>query len=254
MVTCEHGGNRIPARYRQHFSGAGALLASHRGFDPGALVMARQLAAALGAPLIAATVSRLVVDLNRSLGHPRLHGETLGAVSAQVRQAIVHEHYQPYRSRAESQVAKVIAHCGSVVHISSHSFTPVLDGIERQADVGLLYDPSRPGEAELCARWKHALAQCAPELRVRRNYPYAGSGDGLTTWLRRRYPPGRYVGVELELNQKHAFAGGRCWTMLRRDIVDSLLVALAARALRRPSPVTSVPSPRDALITQSPQP
>ena len=53
------------------------------------------------------------------------------------------------------------------------------------------------------------------ELRVRRNYPYAGKGDGLTSYLRRRFPPGAYVGIELEVNQSIVFAAGRRWTALR---------------------------------------
>jgi len=46
LITCEHGGNRIPARYRPLFACHGALLASHRGYDPGALALARDFASA----------------------------------------------------------------------------------------------------------------------------------------------------------------------------------------------------------------
>ena len=46
IITCEHGGNRIPAPYRRLFRGQRALLDSHRGYDPGSLVMAKALASA----------------------------------------------------------------------------------------------------------------------------------------------------------------------------------------------------------------
>src|SRR5258708_4265355 len=72
LITCEHGGNRIPAPYRALFRGSRALLDTHRGYDAGALVMARELARAFKAPLVSSTVSRLLVDLNRSVGHPQL--------------------------------------------------------------------------------------------------------------------------------------------------------------------------------------
>ena len=36
---------------------------------------------------------------------------------------------------------------------------------------------------------------------MRRNAPYRGDADGLTTALRRERPASRYCGVELELNQ-----------------------------------------------------
>jgi len=37
VLTCEHGGNRVPAAYRALFEGAEALLATHAGYDIGAL-------------------------------------------------------------------------------------------------------------------------------------------------------------------------------------------------------------------------
>jgi len=116
-----------------------------------------------------------------------------------------------------------------VIHLSSHSFTPDLDGKVRNADIGLLYDPARPGEADLCERWKAALSACAPGLRVRRNYPYAGKGDGLTAWFRRRLSPAAYMGIELEINQKHIIRADRDWTALRKVIVESLCRALTSR-------------------------
>jgi hypothetical protein len=60
---------------------------------------------------------------------------------------------------------------------------------------------------------------------VRRNYPYAGKGDGLTSFLRRRFPPGAYIGIELEINQGIVFAAGRRWKALRGLLIDSLRVA-----------------------------
>ena len=190
--------------------------------------MARALARAFGAPLVTSTISRLLVDLNRSIGHPELFSTATRGLDADVREEIVARCYQPYRAQVEHLVRKTVARGRRVIHISSHSFTPVLDGEVRRADVGLLYHPGRRGEAELCARWKSALLPVAPELRVRRNYPYAGRGDGLTSHLRLRFPPGAYVGIELEVNQKIVLAAGRRWTRLRRVLIDSLRAACAA--------------------------
>ena len=50
-----------------------------------------------------------------------------------------------------------------MIHLSSHSFTPELDGKVRKADIGLIYDPARQREGgsvralegdsqDLCAR------------------------------------------------------------------------------------------------------
>ena len=228
VISCEHGGNRIPAPYGDLFAPHGALLETHRGFDPGALLMAQELAQAFDAPLVSSTVSRLLVDLNRSVGHPRLHFDALPRSPVALRRQVLEACYRPYRQAAEQEVMQALASHGRVIHLSSHSFTPELDGKERKADIGLLYDPARPGEVALCGRWKAALNAHAPHLTVRRNYPYAGKGDGLTAFFRRRLTPETYVGIELELNQKHVFRGGPPWTALRELIISSLAEVLAS--------------------------
>ena len=225
IITCEHGGNRIPATYRRLFRDQRRLLDSHRGYDPGALLMANDLASACRAPLVTSTISRLLIDLNRSPGHPQLFSVAIRGASAALRATIVEQHYLPYRAEVERLVGQAVSRRRRVIHISSHSFTPELNGRVRNADVGLLYDPGRRGETELCARWQASLAELAPALRVRRNYPYAGKGDGLTSYLRKQFSPAVYAGIELEVNQGIVFAAGRRWTKLRRVLIDTLRAA-----------------------------
>jgi predicted N-formylglutamate amidohydrolase len=228
VVTCEHGGNRVPPRYRRYFRGLQAALQTHRGYDFGALLLARELSAAFGAPLFAATVTRLVVDLNRSEGHPRLHGETIRTLPREEREVILAAYYRPYRASAENLIAKAIGRGRRVIHVSAHSFTPELNGRVRTADVGFLYDPARAGEVRLSARWKAALLRAAPALRVRRNYPYAGTDDGFMPYLRSRFAPSSYVGVEIEINQALVLGAPRRWRTLRAVIIASLREALAS--------------------------
>ena len=223
LISCEHGGNRIPVRYRHLFRGFEALLQTHRGFDAGALGMARALAKALAAPLFAATTSRLLIDLNRSIGHPRLYSEATQVVPTALRSEILERYYLAYRNRAEACIAKAVSRGDKVIHIASHSFTPDLDGRVRDADIGLLYDPARPSELELCRHWQAALKVHAPDLRIRRNYPYTGKSDGFTAYLRRRFPDQAYLGIELEINQKHVLKGGRYWRLFCNRVIASLL-------------------------------
>ena len=189
--------------------------------------MARELADALHAPLVTSTVSRLLIDLNRSIGHPQLFSVVTRVVPATLREGIVARHYLPYRGQVEQLVRRV----GVARPARDSRFVPQLhagtlrQGAPRRRRPALSPRPAR-GSA-LCARWKASLADMAPELRVRRNYPYAGKGDGLTSYLRRCFPPAAYVGIELEVNQKIVFAGGRRWTALRRVLVDSLRAALS---------------------------
>ena len=222
VVSCEHGGNRIPPVYAEAFAGCAPMLASHQGYDAGALQMARDLAAALGAPLFAATVSRLLIDANRSRGRRGLYSAISRRLSAAQRRVILADYYLPYRRRVEDGIAGFIAGGHRVIHFSSHSFTPELDGDVRRADVGLLYDPSRGGEIALCGGWQQALGEVAPNLRVRRNYPYTGVSDGFTAALRRRFGGDRYLGIEIEINQKHVQAGARHWRAVRHSLIEAL--------------------------------
>ena len=212
----------MPREYRALFAGWKSLLETHRGYDPGALALARELARAFDAPLVASTVTRLLVELNRSPGHPQLHSEVTRGLPRPEKAKIRARYYEPYRREVEQRVASATAARRRVIHISAHSFVPVLDGSTRDADIGLLYDPARPAERALCARWRQSLGARAPRLRVRRNYPYRGYADGLTTYLRRRYGRRGYVGVEIEVNQKHVLAGEREWRILRKVLVQSV--------------------------------
>lgn len=221
LLTCEHGGNAVPAAYRPLFRGRARLLASHRGLDIGAGAAARDLGRRLDAPLIGAGVTRLLVDLNRSIGHPALFSHITARLPEEQRAALLAALYHPYRELVRRWIGAQLR-CGRrVLHVSVHSFVPVLHGNRRRADVGLLYDPARQREARLCREWQAALSDRATAWTVRRNYPYRGTSDGQVVDLRRIFPAGRYLGVELELNQ-----AALARSALRRTLLADLAATL----------------------------
>lgn len=201
LVTCEHASAHVPTRYAKLFSGRGALLQSHRGYDRGALEVAKSVARALAVPCFFGQSTRLLIDLNRSIGHRALFSELTRGLARETKQHIVREHYQPYREGVERTLRKRVARRGAILHVSVHSFTPSLNGQVRNADLGLLYDPKRTAEKRFCAALQRELAARAPALTVRRNYPYRGVADGFVPYLRRVLPANRYVGIEIEINQ-----------------------------------------------------
>jgi predicted N-formylglutamate amidohydrolase len=204
------------------FRGHARLLDSHRGHDIGARAAARFLERRLGAPLVCGTVTRLLVDLNRSEGHRALLSELTRPLPEPARRELLACHYHPYRDLVASWIDAQLRRGARVLHVSVHSFTPVLDGRPRRADVGLLYDPARPAEKRVCRAWRAELALLEPGATTRLNYPYRGTSDGLVKSLRRRFPKGTYAGVELELNQAR----------LRRTRGRAALLAGVAEALR----------------------
>jgi len=222
LLSCEHGGNRVPGEYQGLFADAQPLLDSHRGYDIGILPLAQELARKLGAPLVASDVTRLLVDLNRSKGHPRLFSELTRHLPKPQREQLLHDHYLPYRKSVRHKLEKLVAGDGAVIHLSVHSFTPELDGRVREVDIGLLYDSRRPAEVEFCGLWREQLKAALPQLRIRRNLPYRGSSDGLVTDLRKDFTAQQYLGIELEVNQALPLSGGPRWQLVQRELVETL--------------------------------
>ena len=206
VLTCEHGGNKIPVAYRSLFSGADDVLQSHRGWDPGALAVAEAMAERLGAKLFSSKTSRLLVELNRSLGHGSLFSSYTASLPEQQRQQIVDRYWRPYREEVTAHIDELVNAGFRVIHLSIHSFTPVWEGITRRTHIGLLYDPRRSNERSFCNAWKAELRQLCAEYTVHSNQPYKGIADGFTTWLRRHVAAikgceGTYAGIEVEINQ-----------------------------------------------------
>jgi len=202
ILTCEHGGNEIPEQFVDLFSKADEVLNSHRGYDLGALDLFKYFQK-LSDFSIASTNSRLLIELNRSIGKPDLFSEFTQRLSNVEKEEIIKEFYLPYRNAVENHIAEIIGREESVLHLSIHTFTPIFNGEVRNADLGLLFDPSIYIEKKICEHLKTELIATSPNLRVKFNYPYLGIADGFTTHLRTKFPD-NYTGIEIEVNQKYA--------------------------------------------------
>jgi predicted N-formylglutamate amidohydrolase len=199
LVTCEHASNKIPKEYARPFSSGEAkkLLTTHAGYDIGAAHVATCLAPQLNAPLFLGGMSRLLIDLNRSLHHPRVFSTRSASLSAKLREQLVVS-YEEYRAEVLDALEQ---RKPCVFHLSIHSFTPIWEGVPRSTDIGLLYDPKREGETAWAKRVQRRLREQSG-LTIHRNAPYRGYADGFTTALRAKFSQRRYLGVEIEVNQK----------------------------------------------------
>lgn len=230
LLTCEHAGNRIPPRYASLFRGQDKLLQSHRGWDPGARELARQLAQQTGWPLIETTISRLLIEANRTLKHRDLFSSFSRPLPAEERQELIERYYLPHRNAIASHIAGRIQQGKRVLHFGIHSFTPIMNGEVRQTEIGLLYDPKRILEKECCAEWQRVCQNLAPEIRVRMNYPYRGNSDGLTKAFRQEFAADSYLGIELEVNQKYTLGNRREWQAMQKLVCQSLQQLVAGYA------------------------
>jgi len=198
ILSCEHAGNRVPPRYKYLFASDPSVLTTHRAVDIGIFPVAIRLRSVLKCPLCLYGRTRLLIDVNRTRTASQF-SEYSSHLNESDKQHLIDAYDRPYKKRLHQMVAEQLEE-GPVLHFSLHSFTPVLNGRKRNADIGLLYDPSRQQESDYAKGLQSRLRE-ATALRVRRNYPYLGRDDGVATWLRKQFAQTRYLGIELELNQ-----------------------------------------------------
>ncbi|MBN2429274.1 MAG: N-formylglutamate amidohydrolase [Deltaproteobacteria bacterium] len=201
LISCEHAVNHVPDQWRHLFSGREDILATHRGFDPGALELARYLANTLAAPCFEAEVTRLLTDHNRSPENRGLWSEFSRGLGEREKEKLLDDYYHPFRRRVAEWISGRRQKGLAVVHLSVHSFTPILKEQTRRADIGLLYDPGRRNETAFARLWQKRLKMLAPQLRVRLNYPYRGTSDCHQQTYRRQFDGEAYLALELEVNQ-----------------------------------------------------
>jgi predicted N-formylglutamate amidohydrolase len=201
VITCEHAGREIPPEHRRRFRGERDVLRTHRGSDIGALAVAERMAARLHAPLLFSLTTRLLVDLNRSVGSRQLYSEFTSDMDSADREAVLARYYWPFRHAVRRLIEDGVGAGRSVLHLSIHSFVDVLGERPRHLDIGLLFDPDRASEVAVCNAWRAGIQAQSGDLRVASNEPYLGVDDGHTTALRKDFPASRYAGIEVELRQ-----------------------------------------------------
>jgi len=204
MITCEHASNELPAPACE-LNIPEDLLETHRGYDIGAFAVYEELVSKFKPDFYSSgRYSRLFVDLNRSLRNNKFASPPGIAYHesywGEVEKFVVQNLYETTHGEVCGDASKT-----QILHLAIHGFTPVLDGRTRNADIGILYDPSRPAEREIADVIINEIHTKFPKYKVRRNYPYQGKTDGLCAALRKKFDPhktGRYVGFEIEINQK----------------------------------------------------
>lgn len=225
VLSCEHAGNEIPPAFADKARISKQTLGSHRGYDPGAHALAQAFAGKLGVRLFAQTVTRLLIDNNRSEDSSTLLSSFSRRLGSEAHGILLNAHYRPYRDSVRAEVTRLLEKYDRVVHLSVHSFTPEMRGKVRTTDIGLLFDPKSPFESDVCRHWRTRLLAAQTKFVVHDNEPYRGDGDGLTTTLRTELGFERYAGIELEVNQKYPRRFATRWTQMQ-DLVTTTFASV----------------------------
>jgi predicted N-formylglutamate amidohydrolase len=218
LLVADHASSDVPPGI--DLGVPAALLANHIAVDIGTDTLTRRLARALSAPAIIATVSRLVVDVNRdpgdlgavpasSDGHIIPGNWNLPADERELRIAAIHVPYH-------DAIAAEIARARPALIVSVHSFTPCLatrPEEQRPWPVGILYNhddrAARLGLVALASRGLH----------VGDNQPY--SGRDLNYTMDRHAEAARipYLGIEVRNDGLQTKEGVARWTHILADCI-----------------------------------
>jgi len=173
ILVCEHASRFIPDRLNDLGLSEEAAR-EHIAWDIGALALAEGLAEALGATLLAANYSRLLIDLNRPRHAPDsipLQSEIYQVsgnrdLDEATREYRRHCLFKPFHARLQTLIDARVEQNKPVRVVGIHSFTPIYYGQPRSLEVGVLY-----GQAtEYAQRMIDGLSR--HPLKVAGNQPY----------------------------------------------------------------------------------
>lgn len=221
LIIADHASNAVPPGVDLGIDAA--LLDNHIAVDIGTAALAEALAAALSAPAIIASVSRLVIDCNRdpavadvipaaSDGHVIPGNLLLSAAERALRIDAIHG---PYHAVIATEIARI----RPKLIISVHSFTPQLATRPDEArpwPIGILYnEDDRTARAGLS--WLAAKGINAGD-----NEPYSGRILNYTMDRHAEAAGIPYLGVELRQDEI-ADAGGQArWLPVVAELVRAV--------------------------------
>ena len=147
LLVCDHASNRFP----QSLGSMGLDYpdrVSHMTLDIGAGAIAEVLADKLGATAVLSQYSRLIVDCNRELSDNSVFLENSEGIdipgnqnlSSSEKERRISEIYWPYHNAIEAQIYRLRDQGINPVIISIHSFTPFMNGKDREWEMGVLWD------------------------------------------------------------------------------------------------------------------
>lgn len=230
LLLCDHATRFIP-RSLGRLGLDAAALHRHIAWDIGVAEVTRRLSERFDAPAVLSHFSRLVVDPNRALDNPTLMPEVSDGtvvpgnrdLDEAARQARIDTFHRPYHAAIAARLDALLADGRVPVVVSMHSFTPVMHGVARPWEIGILWnrDPRLP--LPLMEQLR------AAGFTVGDNEPYSGAdGHGYTqhTHADRRGLANVLIEVRQDLIESEAGAAvwaDRLGTALEAALADPAL-------------------------------
>lgn len=150
LLLCDHASRRLPASLGDMGLDPPARRC-HLAVDIGARALTQQLADSLSVTAVLCEYSRLVVDCNRQLLDPGAFLEFGDGIvipgnrnlSPEQKAARAESIYWPYHNVVEEEIKRLISFGTPPAVLAIHSFTPVLNGVPRSWQMGVLWDTDK---------------------------------------------------------------------------------------------------------------
>jgi len=150
LLLCDHASRRIPASLGDMGLDPPARRC-HLAVDIGAGTLTRRLAADLSATAVLCEYSRLVVDCNRQLLDPGAYLEYGDGIVIPGNRNLRPEQktlradsvYWPYHEAIAEELIRLQSYGTPPAVLAIHSFTPVLNGVSRRWQMGILWDTDK---------------------------------------------------------------------------------------------------------------
>lgn len=217
VILVDHASPRIP-RALGDLGLPTSELQRHIAWDIGALGVARRMAAALDAPLVAQNYSRLVIDCNRDPkvaasipavgestevpGNIGLSGDEIAARRAEI--------FDPYHDHVRALLDERLAAGRPTILVAQHSMTNIFKGQRREMHAAVLYNRDRRFAGLVLDRLRRET-----DLQIGDNEPYFVSDE--TDYTIPRHGEARglpHVEIEIRQDLIGEDAGQHAWARL----------------------------------------
>jgi predicted N-formylglutamate amidohydrolase len=223
VIVVDHASRRIP-RVLGDLGLPPSELQRHVAWDIGALAVARRVAEALDAPIVAQNYSRLVIDCNRdpmvetSIPTVSESSEIPGNIGLTEEQRLARrmEIFEPYHNNIRALLDERAAAGRPTILVAQHSMTNVFKGVRREMHAAVLYNRDRHFAGLVLD-----LLRGEAELVIGDNQPYLVSDE--TDYTIPHHGEGRGLPhVEIEIRQDLVLdeTGQREWAMRITDALQ----------------------------------
>ncbi len=230
VLVCEHASNYVPVAYAR-LGLSKADLRRHIAWDIGALSLAQHLSVRLDAPLVFATHSRLLLDLNRAPDAEDSivkHSDQTpipgnAGLSSDEREHRRRWLYDPFHRRLGALLAQRLRMQTATTLLSVHSFTPIFQDQPRPWHVGVVSNRDRRLADPLLSALRTDETLCVGD-----NEPYSGI-DGVYHTMNLHAERQGLASVLLEVrNDLISDAAGRLsWARRLSSILNAEVLAQA---------------------------